>query len=305
MAENSKIEWTTHTWNPWRGCTKVSAGCASCYAETLSNRNPKTLGVWGPKGTRVVASEAQWKLPLKWDKTFVSTAHVWLAERIRGRILPKPERPRVFCASLADVFEDWIGPMVDSSGAQLFTDGGNWHFGNSVRPLRMDDVRTRLFRLIEATPNLDWLLLTKRPENVLRMLPLRSDGTDSGESDEYLPENVWLGTSIENQAAADERHPHLKATSCKVDFWSAEPLLGSINALPLWEKYGKPAWVICGGESGPGARPCDCAWIRSLVEQCKAVGVPCFVKQDSGPKPGQQGRIPMDVWHHKEFPSGN
>lgn len=68
MAENSKIEWTHHTWNPWRGCTKVSAGCANCYAETLSGRNPKTLGIWGPQGTRVVASESTWKEPMKWDR---------------------------------------------------------------------------------------------------------------------------------------------------------------------------------------------------------------------------------------------
>ena len=67
MAENSKIEWTHHTFNPHRGCTKVSAGCANCYAETLSGRNPKTLGIWGPNGTRVVASEAMWREPIRWD----------------------------------------------------------------------------------------------------------------------------------------------------------------------------------------------------------------------------------------------
>lgn len=125
MAENSKIEWTNHTFNPWRGCQKVSPGCQHCYAETLSKRNPAVLGEWGPNGKRVIASEAHWRLPLKWNK----------AAKLAG------ERHRVFCASLADVFED--------------------------RP-ELVAPRVRLFHLISETPNLDWLLLTKRPENIRR-----------------------------------------------------------------------------------------------------------------------------------------
>src|SRR5262245_49606753 len=119
--ENSKIQWTDHTFNVWRGCEKVSPGCAHCYAETMSRRNPAVLGEWGKHGTRVIASEAMWREPLKWDRQ----------ARAAG------VRKRVFCASLADVFED--------------------------RP-ELVAPRERLFRLIEDTPNLDWQLLTKRPE---------------------------------------------------------------------------------------------------------------------------------------------
>lgn len=215
------------------------------------------------RGTRVVAAEAMWREPLKWDK----------AAKAKG------ERHRVFCASLADVFEDWRGPMVDAKGTELSWDG--------INPVTMDHVRARLFTLIGETPNLDWLLLTKRPQNVLRMahdawcLPVPGHvSQNAGDGRHWhFPRNLWLGTSVENQAGADERHPHLKATPAALDFWSAEPLLGPIDALPLWEKYGKPAWVIVGGESGPGARPMQIEWARSLVSQCKAAGVACFVKQ--------------------------
>lgn len=133
MAENSKIEWTTHTFNPWRGCTKVSEGCRNCYAETMSGRNPKVLGVWGPSGTRVVASEAMWREPLKWN-----------ADAAKRGV-----HARVFCASLADVFE---GPETMPADA--------WP--------KVRAARVRLFHLMNATPHLDWLLLTKRPENVRR-----------------------------------------------------------------------------------------------------------------------------------------
>jgi protein gp37 len=154
VAENSNIEWTTHTFNPWRGCTKVSAGCKHCYADTLAGRNPAVLGVWGPKGTRVVAAEKQWREPLGWDKKAKAAG----------------ERHRVFCASLADVFEDWTGPMVDSTGMKLHADRRGMPIGDDGltpgdRDMTMQDVRLRLFDLIDRTPNLDWQLLTKRPQN--------------------------------------------------------------------------------------------------------------------------------------------
>lgn len=205
------------------------------------------------------------------------------------------ERPRVFCASLADVFEDWNGLMADSRGDTLFTVNGKWT--DSADPdesptTTMHDVRRRLFKLIAATPNLDWLLLTKRPENVLKLTRKaidpcdNPDGNEAGEPNgldvatfgELYP-NVWLGTSCENQKAAEFRHPHLMAAKAKTTFWSAEPLLGPIDAPLLWKKYGKPSWVIIGGESGSGARPMHIEWARSLVRQCKDAGVPCFVKQ--------------------------
>lgn len=316
MAENTAIEWATHTFNPWRGCTKISPGCANCYAETLSHRNPGTLGVWGPKGTRVVAAESAWREPQKWDKAAAKAG----------------ERHRVFCASLADVFEDWRGRMSDSHFDTLFSIGGKWT-SNALpdeQPVTMDDVRRRLFALIDATPNLDWLLLTKRPENALRMMVAAGLYAVENPNLPCPQRNLWLGTSVENQDAADERIPHLLRVPAAVRFLSVEPLLGPVD-LSRWlepiecdscgpdftpipidvtrtfhdgrteemcEMFceecclsdpeasstvggtdSKIDWVIVGGESGPNARPCRVEWIRAIVQQCRAAGVPCFVKQ--------------------------
>lgn len=310
MAENSKIEWTTHTFNPWRGCTKVSAGCKNCYAETLSHRNPKTLGVWGPNGTRVIAAESAWRQPLKWNK----------AAKAAG------ERHRVFCASLADVFEDWTGNMVAANGKPLFAGTGrpDWWTDreDDVPAVTMGDVRARLFRLIHETANLDWLLLTKRPENVAAAL-----GDYSERIDHYAAEafekvwmrRVWLGTSVENQATADERIPHLLKTPAAVRFLSCEPLLGPVDLTRIpcpgyagvkfdsllkrgkgsWGTGAAVDWVIVGGESGSGARPMDIIWARSIVEQCKASGVAVFVKQ-LGAKPLWQERDSQgDLWQEE------
>lgn len=293
MAENSKIQWTDHTFNPWRGCTKVSAECTHCYAETLSKRNPKTLGVWGDNGTRVVASEAMWREPVKWNNREAAKAGV---------------RRRVFCASLADVFEDWPNQLKMSNGSWA---NRNYHMGaftgyqgcslsGGNNALAIDDVRARLFRLIDSTPNLDWLLLTKRPENIARMMPPFFPGGYMAEAvlmnQEGARPNVWLGTSVGTQATADERIPHLLRAPAAVRFLSCEPLLEEVNLgrlvfhhpgrsqLDKWhdrEMLGRRDidWVIIGGESGKGARPCNLAWIRSLIEQCKAAGTKCFVKQ--------------------------
>ena len=233
MSDGTKIEWTDHTFNPWMGCAKVSPGCKHCYAETLMDTRWGKVE-WGVNGTRVRTSEANWKKPLAWNRR---------AER-EGR------RFRVFCASLADVFED-RRDLVD------------W--------------RTDLFALIEATPNLDWQLLTKRPENVLWMAPMhwRRD----------FPPNVWIGTSVEDQERAGERIPHLLKIPAKVRFLSCEPLLGPVDygrssAWDVFEWYlGGIDWVIVGGESGPGARPCNVEWVRSIVRECKATDTPAFVKQ--------------------------
>lgn len=238
MAESSKIQWTHATFNPWRGCTKVSEGCAHCYAEQMSGRNPAVLGTWGPNGARVVAAESYWRGPLRWDAEAVLAG----------------ERRRVFCASLADVFEGW-DTMPESAR----------------EPVRA--ARVRLFHLIHETPNLDWLLLTKRPENVRRFCdqPGRSWS-------EYTPPNVWIGTSVENQARLEERAPHLLRVPARVRFLSAEPLLGPLDLRPFIGP-GYVQWVIVGGESGPGARPFDPHWARIIVDQCKDAGVPVFVKQ--------------------------
>lgn len=279
MAENSKIELTHHTFNPWRGCTKVSEGCTNCYAETMSGRNPKTLGVWGKSGTRVIASESMWKQPLKWDKAAAEAG----------------ERHRVFCASLADVFE----------GEDTMPD-------DSWRAIR--EARRRLFDLIIATPNLDWLLLTKRPANIETVLKTAYPtiyGLNLSGANTFIDawmDRVWIGTSVENQEQADKRIPELLKVKAKVRFLSMEPLLGpvSLRWLPAWrrEDGSRTAlrcdavdletrslntnhldglreldWVIVGGESGPKARPMHPDWPMAIRDQCQAAGVPFHFKQ--------------------------
>lgn len=309
MAENSRIQWTHHTFNPWRGCSKVSAGCANCYAETTSNRNHGIFGSWGPNGTRVVAAESMWREPLKWDR----------AAKAAG------ERHRVFCASMSDVFEDWGGWMLDAKGQPCVTcdsckNPTEHGCGERTRLLTMNDVRSRLFAMIDATPNLDWLLLTKRPENIARMMPepicplcKGKGGWETGPHSGYclcrvrkvIRHNVWIGTSAENQEMFDKRVPHLLKVPAVVRFLSCEPLLGPIamekitlrangqnpnelsNDLGDWVSpltgvfSDSPLinWVIAGGESGNKARDCNIEWVRSIVKQCKAAGTSVFVKQ--------------------------
>jgi protein gp37 len=242
MGELSKIEWTDHTFNAWRGCTKVSPGCHACYAETMSHRNPGVLGEWGPNGKRVVAAESYWRQPLKWDRDAKAAG----------------ERRRVFCASLSDVFEDREDLL---------------------------EPRDRLFDLIGETPNLDWLLLTKRPENLARFLPWCHDHAGQYR-DRYWP-NVWIGTSVEDQQRANERIPRLVDIPAAVHFLSVEPLLGPADFSRCWytsDGEHEPAyvgihWVIVGGESGPRARPMHPDWARLIRDQCQAAGVPFFFKQ--------------------------
>lgn len=232
MGEDSKIQWTNHTFNPWRGCAKVSEGCKNCYAEHFVTKR-QGLPVWGQDAARKVAAESTWREPVKWNRQ---------AER-------DGVRARVFCASLADIFEEYTGP--DAPAVAL--------------------ARARLFRLIDDTPHLIWLLLTKRPENVLPFVP-----------DRWLaswPENVWSGFTAENQARFDERWAQAQKIPAPVIFTSIEPQIGPVVLPPDYLARGQRVWPFIGGESGPGARPFNPAWADRIVSQCKAAGVPVFVKQ--------------------------
>jgi protein gp37 len=243
MAEFSNIEWTDHTFNPWIGCQKISPGCDNCYAETMMDHRFHRVE-WGPHGSRLRTSPANWRAPFR-----------WAAEAAR-----RGRSARVFCASLADVFDNKVDAV--------------W--------------RVDLFDLIRMTTELDWLVLTKRPENFKRMLP-----PDWGQG--Y--ENVWLGTTAENQKYYDHRWPILKATPAKLRFVSYEPALGplEIAAGPSGEY---PDWIICGGESGAGARYMKRRWARDLRDECRQRGVSFFMKQMTNKVP-----IPPKLFV-RQFPDG-
>ncbi|VWD01420.1 phage Gp37Gp68 [Burkholderia aenigmatica] len=279
MSENSKIEWCDHTFNPWEGCQKVGPGCDHCYAEARNARFAGGTAVnWGPGAARRRTSPANWRKPLAWE---AAHAEFFAAH---GR------RQRVFCASLADVFDNAVDPA--------------W--------------RVDLFRLIAKTPSLDWLLLTKRIGNARAMLNEVVDELSHGINtwDELPWPGVWLGATVVNQAEADRDIEKLLMTPTRRRFLSMEPLLGPVDLQPWFDPtggccmremqscencpadapwihgptteyaedgsgYSSPEidWVIVGGESGPGARPMHPDWARDLRDQCAAAGVPFLFKQ--------------------------
>lgn len=243
MVQQTAIEWADHTFNPWEGCQKVGPGCDHCYAEA---RNARFAGGeppnFGPGAPRRRTSAANWQTPLRWQADAAAFAD------LTGR------RQRVFCASLADVFDNAVDPQ--------------W--------------RADLALLILKTPDLDWLLLTKRIGNAAAMLKAMFG--------DQVPSNVWLGATIVNQAEADRDIPKLLATQAARRFLSMEPLLGPVDLkswiYPGWDgdiRHGRPAasvsWVIVGGESGRDARPMHPEWVISIRDQCEAAETPFLFKQ--------------------------
>jgi len=280
VGKNSSISWTDHTFNPWIGCTKVSAGCANCYAEREDARRGWTPGGWGPGKLRRRTSESNWRQPLKWDREAAAAG----------------KRAKVFCASLADVFDQEID--------------NNW--------------RVDLFDLIHRTPNLDWLLLTKRIEAM----------RDWVEGSRHMglwgpPANVWCGVSVEDQATADERLPILIQIPAAVRWVSYEPALGPVDFTRIRVGASFPKgverpitidslhdgnicldigdydferlhWIIVGGESGPKARPFDLDWARSSIEQCRGAGAAAFVKQ-LGSNPTKQMLVAANLPENRGY----
>jgi len=264
---STKIEWTDETWNPIRArvsydtigwhCERVSPGCENCYAERI-NRDRFGTGLPYTRPSR--------------DKVSVCLDEKVLVQPLHWR---KPRR--VFVCSMTDLFGEWVP----------------------------DDMLDRIFAVMALAPQHTFQVLTKRPERMREYFrPEWKDGGDrlrwrargiaehvaylnaTGPHPKtmvipYLPlPNCWLGVSAEDQRWWDERVPELLATPAAVRFVSAEPLLSPIET--GWDEWGyveRPDWLIVGGESGPGARPCDISWIRSLRDQCQAAGVPVFVKQ--------------------------
>jgi protein gp37 len=264
VAESTGISWTDSTFNPWIGCTKVSPGCEHCYAEALDKRH-KWRGVthWGVRVERMRTSESSWRGPRQWARE----APQFFEKHGRKR--------RVFCASLADVFDNEV-PAI-------------W--------------RADLFDLIISTQELEWLILTKRIGNVSAMMRdiLRVNG---------LPRNVWLGISVVNQAEADRDIPKLFEVSARIRFLSCEPLLAPIDLTEAMRCHvcgyskadcalhmdhhlcrgpGPIDWVIVGGESGPNFRVMRTEWAHDLRQQCDRAGVPFFFKQWGGSHPTKGG----------------
>ena len=274
MGEITKIEWCDHTFNPWWGCAKVSTGCDHCYAENQASRFGT---MWGVDSERRQFGEKHWNEPRKWNEKAKADG----------------VRRRVFCASMADVF-DKNAPL----GA-----------------------RQKLLSLIADTPHLDWLLLTKRIGNAERMLKdaCQHDGRLMDANDRYHPlPNIWLGISVVNQEEADRDIPKLLQVPAAVRFLSMEPLLGPVDLTRVsptifaatanmltgkWKWENGPTrqetpgldWVIVGGESGHNARPMSPDWVRRLRDQCAAVGVPFLFKQwgEWLPMLGQAEGIPV------------
>jgi protein gp37 len=321
MGESTAISWTDHTFNPWWGCTRVSPGCQHCYAEAFAKRTGND--VWGTSPRRFFGDK-HWAEPLKWDRQAEADGRPHL----------------VFCASMADVFED-RSELVEH--------------------------RARLWDLIDRTPYLIWQLLTKRPENVLKLTPEGWHGAGFADRPERLwPPNVWIGTTVEDQQRADDRIPELLKVPAAVRFLSCEPLLGPVDVAaatipgrndwfngtcgvrgyisaagltgadrhpdrcvcqnettPHKHRAEPPhscgrclecsaytparplagiGWVIAGGESGPRHRPFDLDQARALRDQCAAAGVPFLFKQVGGFTPTAGGDL-LDGEQLKAFPS--
>lgn len=288
MADETGINWADSTFNPWIGCTKVGPGCDHCYAEADFDLR-KHRAKWGPGNPRSRTSPANWKKPLQWNAQPFSECMKcgWRGELRDAEIVKNPPgfhppvdsaslcpgchhpmlkaaRRRVFCASLADVFDNEVPEQ--------------W--------------RRDLFDLIRATPNLDWLLLTKRIGNAQRLFDDAHMVPFDGGSLYDWPANVWLGATVVNQEEADRDIPKLLAVPARVRWISAEPLLGPVDLSdylrpkfrassdPDWKDlHGPLDWVVVGGESGTNARPMHPEWARSLRDQCEAAGVPFLFKQ--------------------------
>lgn len=287
--ENSRIEWTTHTWNPWIGCTKISPGCANCYAWYLMAIRMKRVQ-WGKGHKRGRTSAAYWRRPFAWDAD----------AKARG------VRTKVFCASLADWLDEeveieWFAEFLDVVRRtthldwQLLTKRPwNWiarisaaaaYAANKARDILSPTESNRLFDLGQ------WLIAWMEG---------------------HAPANVWAGTSVENQDCADKRIPELLKIPARVRFLSCEPLLGPVSLVqwlypegrcgeclelirvrrdsvscgcccegpePTLERTDLIDWVICGGESGHDARPMHPEWARELRDECKGAGVPFLFKQ--------------------------
>jgi len=253
VAETTAIQWTDSTFNPWIGCAKVSPGCDHCYAEVSAPARALDIA-WGPHAPRRRTSTSNWHQPRRWN----GSHEAFYAQHGRRR--------RVFCASLADVFDN----SVDLA----------W--------------RADLWALVRDTPHLDWLVLTKRIGNVSAMLPA-DWGCGYG--------NVWLGISVVSQDEADRDIPKLLCLPAAVRWLSLEPLLGSVSLQSATGPFGETLdWAVVGGESGPHARPMKAEWVHDLRAQCGTLAIAFFFKQWGGHEKGKGGCL-LGAREVKAWPS--
>ena len=293
------IEWTDKTWNPVTGCTKVSPGCDHCYAEGIARR---FTGKAFPNGFEVTLRPGRLAEPLRWRKptrVFVNSMSDLFHQDIPDEFIA-----RVF-AVMAATPQHTYQLLTKRHGRMRSFLRDECRCGSGHQP----GVHLRSAMEWAATPHSPTYVPGLEPGLYHRM--------------QWPLPNVHLGVSVEDQHAADLRIPALLDTPAAVRFLSCEPLLGPVDLTPWSRVYPTTAldsdgyggstntaripglhWVIVGGESGPGARPMDLDWARALVEQCMHTDIACFVKQDSGPRPGMQGRIPDDLWV-KEFPNAS
>lgn len=298
MSQHSRIGWTDTSWNVITGCSRVSTGCKMCYAEQLTgsrlSQNPKYAGL-----TRLSGGEVKWTGEIRLHESELLKPLSWKKPRM------------IFVNSMSDTFHEKV-------------------------PLEFID---KIFAVMALCPQHTFQVLTKRPERMAEYLnadgvqhrvaramddievrreiaALRGDQWVTNAGILWPLPGVWLGTSIESPSEV-ERADHLRRCPAAVRFLSLEPLLGDIMPTQeaairlLWgPDEQRPIvgqspihWVIVGGESGPNHREMDIDWLTNIVDQCKAAGVACWVKQDSGAKPGKRGRIPDEYWRVKEFPA--
>jgi protein gp37 len=303
MGQTTKIEWADATVNFWLGCSKVSPACEHCYAETW-DATYKLGGQkhWGLEAPRYLRVGAAIKECLQLQRKAVGTVYTGPAKARKSMALTPEGRLRVFVNSLSDFFEDRRD---------------------------LDLPRLEALEVMRRCPNLDFLLLTKRPEKILPLLTRAKETTTGLLTWEWLrdwipqpprgqermggnpPPNIWLGTTAENQEWANCRVPELLQVPAALHFVSVEPMLGPvflqqiIHGAHIFDALGGggfhetsfeplPApgridWVICGSESGINRRPFEMDWARELRRQCKETGTPIMFKQ--GPGPGWKGVI--------------
>lgn len=284
MGEKTSIAWTDSTWNPFRGCDKVSPGCANCY---ITSAVPLRISYYKHGDPIQISSEAVWNDPFRWnkkpwvcDQTGEASTYDAASRVGMGMAAATFHRRRVFAPSLSD----WLHPELPVEALARFLD------------------------TIRQCEGLDFILCTKRPElwrnqleyvafsvaadNESEFFDVDEDWKLVGWLDAWIdgkpPKNVWILVSAENQEWADKRIPELLKIPAVVRGLSCEPLLGPIEFKAVdgfWDKeQPRLDWIIVGGESGPKARPCSGEWIRSIKDQCQSARVSCFVKQ-LGSKP--------------------